>query len=116
VTAPLSEGADLEVTVTVRNTGSRPGKEIVQAYLSGPATRPDRGRPVRTLAAFAAVRAAPGDAVRVRLRIPARAFARYDEDLAGWVWPAGEFTVQAGRSSRALPLSVPVSCGESTAD
>jgi beta-glucosidase len=68
-----------------------------------------RERPVRALAAFAAVRAAPGDAVRVRLRIPARAFARYDEDLASWVWPAGEFTVQAGRSSRLLPLSMPVS-------
>ena len=107
--AALADGADLEFTVTVRNTGSRPGKEIVQAYLSEPAARQHRGRPVRTLAAFAAVRAAPGDAAVARLRIPARAFARYDEDLASWVWAAGEFTVQAGSSSRALPLSAPVS-------
>ena len=95
--------------MTVRNTGGRAGKEIVQAYLAEPAARQQPDRPVRTLAAFTTVRAAPGEAAAARLRIPARAFARYDEDLASWVWPAGEFTVQAGRSSRVLPLSAPVS-------
>ena len=62
-------------------------------------------------AAFATVRAAPGEAVGARLRVPARAFARYDEDLASWIWPGGQFTVQIGSSSRALPITVPVVCG-----
>ncbi len=66
-------------------------------------------RPVRTLAAFGAAAAAPGETAEVRLRIPARAFARYDEQDGRWAWPGGEFTVQVGRSSRDLPLSVPVS-------
>ena len=57
------------------------------------------------------VSAAPGEAAEVRLRIPARAFARYSEREAAWVWPPGTFTVQVGRSSRDLPLSVPVRCG-----
>jgi beta-glucosidase len=100
----------LELTVTVRNTGARPGKEVVQAYLAGPG-QPSAGRPVRVLAAFAAVRAAPGEAVQARLRIPARAFARYDESLATWIWPAGEYTVHVGRSSRDLPLSARVRQG-----
>ena len=66
--------------------------------------------------------AGPGEAAEVRLRIPARAFARYDEHAdasqnadtdagtgtGGWVWPRGEYTVEVGRSSRDLPLSVPV--------
>ncbi len=64
---------------------------------------------MRTLAAFTTVRAAPGEAAVARLRIPARAFACFDEDLTSWVWPAGEFTVQVGHSSRALPLTAPVS-------
>jgi len=104
----VAEDADLEVTVTVRNTGRRPGKEVVQAYLAGP---PGADRPVRALAAFTVVRAAPGERVTARLTIPARAFARYDEDLASWIWPGGEYTVHAGPSSRDLPLSAPVRCG-----
>ncbi len=111
--ARVAEGEDLALTVTVRNTGSRAGKEVVQAYLAEPPQRADARRPVRALAAFAAVRAAPGEAIRARLMIPARAFARYDEDLASWIWPGGEFTVHIGRSSRALPVAVPVTSGTS---
>ena len=111
--ARVAEGEDLALTVTVRNTGSRAGKEVVQAYLAEPPLRADVRRPVRALAAFAAVRAAPGEAIRARLMIPARAFARYDEDLASWIWPGGEFTVHIGRSSRALPMAVPVTSGTS---
>jgi beta-glucosidase len=107
----VAEGGDLEFAVTVRNTGARPGKEVVQAYLAGPGQRVD-GRPVRVLAAFAAVTAAPGEAITVRLAIPARAFARYDEDLASWIWPGGQFTIHVGSSSRSLPLAAPVRSGQ----
>jgi beta-glucosidase len=98
-------GEDLELTVVACNTGSRPGRDVVQVYVAPPAGDPRR--PVRTLAAFASVTAAPGQAVEVRIRVPARAFGRYD-DPAGWVYPPGEYTVCAGHSSRDLPLSVRV--------
>jgi beta-glucosidase len=111
--AAVAPGDDLELTVTVRNTGPRPGKEVVQAYLAEPGRPAGRGRPRRVLAAFAVVRAAPGDLARARLTIPARAFARYDEDRAGWTWPGGRYTVHVGRSSRDLPLSAPVRSGRS---
>jgi beta-glucosidase len=97
---------DLGVTVTVRNTGARRGKEVVQAYLTAPPG--DGTRPVRTLAAFAAVSADSGETVQVRLVIPARAFARYDTEAAAWVRVPGAFTVQAGRSSRDLRLALPL--------
>jgi len=74
VAAPDS---DLGVTVVLRNAGPRTGREIVQAYLEPPTADP--GRPVRTLAAFASVTAAPGEHAEARLTVPARAFARYDE-------------------------------------
>jgi beta-glucosidase len=107
-TAVLTAGDDLDLVVTVRNTGSRPGREVVQAYLAAP---PDPVTPPRVLAAFGAVTAPPGASAEVTLRVPARAFARWDEHAQGWVWPPGQFTVHVGRSSRDLRLSVPVRLG-----
>ena len=104
--AELAAGCDLDLTVTVRNTGSRPGREVIQAYVAGPPGEP--GRPVRALAGFASAAAEPGSAVQVRLRIPARAFARWDEQAGGWAWPAGPFEVQVGRSARDLRLTARV--------
>ena len=98
-------GGDPELTVTVRNTGSRPGKEIVQAYLAAP--QGDDARPLRVLAAFAAVTVEPGEAAEVTLRVPGRAFTRYDEDTGTWVPVPGQFTVHVGRSSRDLRLTLP---------
>jgi beta-glucosidase len=97
---------DLKVTVTIRNAGTRAGREVVQAYVE-PVTA-EAGRPVRTLAAFAAATAKPGQTAEVRLTVPARAFARYDETAGAWLWPPGEFAVRVGRSSADLRLSVRV--------
>ena len=105
----MAAGDDLELTVTVRNTGSRPGREVVQAYLAGPPGDP--ARPVRVLAAFGSAVAEPGASVQVPLRVPARAFARWDEQAGDWAWPAGQFEVQVGRSARDLPLSARVQSG-----
>jgi beta-glucosidase len=104
--ADLAAGDDLGLTVTVRNTGSRAGREVVQAYLAGPPGDPSR--PVRELAAFAIATAGPGEAAEVTLQVPARAFARWDEDAAGWRWPPGQFTVHVGRSSRDLRLTAQI--------
>ena len=105
----LSPGDDLVLRVTVRNTGQRQGREVVQAYVSG--APGGHGRPVRVLGAFGGAVAAPGEAAEVALRVPARVFAVFDEATGRWAWPAGEFTVQVGRSSRDLRLSATVRSG-----
>jgi beta-glucosidase len=104
----LAACRDLELSVTITNTGTRPGKEVVQAYLAAPDWRTRAGRPVQVLAAFATARAAPGETVRVHLTIPARLFSRYSEELAAWISPEGEYIVHIGRSSRDLRLSAAV--------
>ena len=82
---------------------------IVQVYLErAEVPGDDPGRPLRTLAVFAPVDAEAGASAEVSLRIPARAFARYDEAARGWAWPPGACTMRAGRSSRDLRLSAPV--------
>jgi beta-glucosidase len=102
----LEPGENLRLRVVVRNTGPRAGREVVQAYLGRAARAP--GRPLRVLAAFATVTAAPGEAAEVILNVPARVLASYDATAGCWVWPPGEVTVWAGRSSRDLPLTAAV--------
>jgi beta-glucosidase len=103
--ASVEPGKDLDVAVTVRNSGKRAGRDVVQLYIEGP---DDRSRPIRTLAAFASVGAAPGEKVETRLSVPARSFARYDEKAGDWAWQPGAYTVRAGRSSRDLRLETKV--------
>jgi beta-glucosidase len=109
VSAPrLAGGDDLGLVVMVRNLGSRTGREVVQAYLAAPPEQGGPGTPPRGLVAFASVTAPPGASAEVSLTVPARAFARWEEQAGRWVWPHGQFTVHVGRSSRDLPLSAPV--------
>jgi len=102
----LTAGQDLPLVVAVRNDGKHAGREVVQVYLEGPDDDPSR--PLRVLAAFAPINARPGEHAEVRLTVPARAFARFDEGLRTWVWPPGTYTLRAGRSSRDLRLSTKV--------
>jgi beta-glucosidase len=114
----LQGGDDLEVSVVVRNAGSRPGREVVQLYLEDGGAGADADgesadggspeRPVRILAAFAVVGAEPGEEAKATLTVPARAFARYDQSVPGWIWPAGVRRLRVGRSSRDIRLSASV--------
>ncbi|MEU6565069.1 beta-glucosidase [Nocardia nova] len=98
----LVDGRDIEVTVA--NIGERDGKQIIQVYLSRDDSEIER--PVRWLAAFAAVTAAAGDQRRVRITVPQRAFEHWTE--AGWATESGPFTVHVGTSVIALPLTAPI--------
>lgn len=97
---------DLALTVTVRNTGARTGREVVQLYLEGPDDDP--ARPLRVLVAFGDVVCGPGEQAEARLTVPARLFARFDEERRDWVWHPGTYTLRAGRSSRDLRLKADV--------
>jgi beta-glucosidase len=90
-------------TVRVRNTGTRPGREVVQVY----AGRADSAvpRPVRWLAGFATVDARPGEEVSVRVPLRRRAFEHWDTGHGGWALEPGGYALSAGRSSGDLPLS-----------
>jgi beta-glucosidase len=101
VAAPPTPEAQGRVSVAMRNTGPRFGREVVQAYLS----RPDSavGRPPLWLAGFAVVQAGPGEETHVSLELPARAFAHWaGED--GWRIEGGEFTLHVGPSATEHPL------------
>jgi beta-glucosidase len=81
------------VSVSLRNTGQRPGREIVQIYL---AARIEESRPMRWLAGFAAVEASPGESVTATIEVDERATQIWDN--GGWVTVPGEYRLEAGRS------------------
>jgi beta-glucosidase len=91
------------VRTIVTNTGSRRGKCVVEVYAAKPDSSVDR--PVRWLVGFAPVVADSGETVQAEVRIPARAFAHWDN---GWKYETGAFPLLIGRSVDDLPLSTSV--------
>ncbi|WP_189426108.1 beta-glucosidase [Devosia pacifica] len=89
------------VSVTVENTGSRPGSTVVQLYVGE--DTPVLERPEKELKAFAKVRLDAGARTVVQLPLDARAFASFDK--GGWRVHAGGYTVRVGTSAADLPLS-----------
>lgn len=94
------------VRLTVRNTGTRAGAEIVQVYVS-PAEAPAR-RPIRELAAFEKVHLEAGEACTVELLLSRRAFAFWDVVKDRWKVQPGRYAVQIGRSSATIVEAAPV--------
>jgi beta-glucosidase len=92
--------------VTVRNTGPRPGREVVQVYLTTGPDDHDDGGP--RLAGYAAVHAAPGEAVRAEVRVAPRSLQRWSPSTAAWVPRPGPYTLHAGPSAARQPLSRPL--------
>lgn len=89
-----------EVTLRLRNTGPRAGREVAQVYLSRPESAQER--PVRWLAGFAGVTVPAGQSATVTIALPRRAFEHWQSD--GWALEPGSFTVQAGPNVADLPL------------
>ncbi len=98
----LDEGGSLTVQVTVKNTGARAGKEVVQLYVAPPAG--GMFRPVRELRAYSKVELAPGESRTVELTLGGRAFAYYDVQAKDWRVDSGTYMVEAGSSSRDIRL------------
>jgi len=100
-----SEITDQEVltaTVTVKNTGERAGKTVVQLYVGD--TVSTVLRPVRELKGFEKVELQPGESKEVVFTLDKRAFAYWNTQLGDWHVETGEFTVEVGQSSRDIEL------------
>jgi beta-glucosidase len=99
-TASVREDGDLEVRVTVTNTGDRDGREIVQVYTGLPGSRVQRAP--RELKAFASVELAAGESREVVLTVRREDLAYWDVRADRWVVEGGDYTVEVGASSRDL--------------
>ena len=102
----------LTATVTVRNTGSRAGKAVVQLYVGDTESTPIR--PVRELKGFAKIALEPGESKEVLFTLDKRAFAYWNQQIRDWHVETGTFTIEAGASSRDLPLKGTVAVESTT--
>jgi len=103
-------GADTSCTVrvTVRNSGSVAGKEVVQLYVRPLA--PGLKRPIRELKSFAKLHLQPGETKTVSLTLRQRDFRYFDTARSAWVLDAEAFVIEAAASSRDIRLSVTLPC------
>jgi beta-glucosidase len=92
-------------TARVTNTGKRAGAEVVQVYLSLPASANAVGakQPPKRLVGFGRVELAPGASGEVSVAIDPAAsnhpLSVWNERAGKWTTPQGSFTVWLGRSS-----------------
>ena len=92
----------LDVTVRLRNTGSRPGREVVQLY----ASREESAikRPHQWLVGFAIAEAGSGEETTVTVEVDPRRLAHWDGER--FAVEPGAFTITAARSSSDPRLSL----------
>ena len=88
----------LPVSVKVKNTGTRAGAEVVQAYISSPRSNIDK--PEKLLRGFRKVFLQPEEERTVEISIPVSDLAYYNVEGKQWVVEKGKYEVMVGNSSR----------------
>lgn len=99
----ITDQETVTATVTVKNTGSRAGKTVVQLYVGDQESTVLR--PVRELKGFEKVALQPGESTDVTFVLDKRSFAYWNTQLHDWHVETGVFTVEVGRSSRDIAVS-----------
>jgi beta-glucosidase len=102
VARPGKPDGRFTASVSVTNTGSRPGAEVVQLYVGHPASA---GEPPRQLRRFRKVRLDPRQSQLVRFFLNRRDLAHWSTSTGHWIAPAGAYRVMVGNSSRHLPAT-----------
>ncbi len=102
----LSEGDVLAVTASVKNVGSREGKEVVQVYVGKKDSRVERAP--KELKGFAKVSVPAGSQQQVKIHIPIKSLAFFNEDANAWEVEKGEYTVFVGNASDNITAQLPL--------
>ena len=103
-------GTETAVTVTVKNSGSESGKEIIQLFCFPPEGRLEK--PLRVLSAFAKTHTlAPGESETLTLCCDDKCFASFDEATSRFVLEPGEYRftangIEAGKFTVSQEITV----------
>jgi beta-glucosidase len=97
-TTELKAGKKLKVSIDIRNTGEREGKEVVQLYVWDVAS--SLIRPPKELKGFQKINLKPGETKTVEFTLGEEELSFYDPERKQWVAEPGEFEIMLGSSSR----------------
>lgn len=95
-----------KVTLTVENTGSRDGAELVQVYVEKPNARVFGPR--RQLKAFRKVYLKAGESRTITISLDDKAFRYWNTATDRWAVEGGEYVIALGRSAADILFRAPV--------
>jgi beta-glucosidase len=98
----ITDKDQLQVSLTVTNTGKVKGKEVIQLYVAD--TESTVQRPVKELKAFDKIELAPGESKEVGFTLNKRDFSYYSKVYDRWLAESGLFEILIGSSSRDIRL------------
>jgi beta-glucosidase len=99
------KGKGYVAAITVKNTGSVAGKEVVQLYITAPKGKLDK--PAMELKAFGKTRELkPGESQQLLLTFSGYDLASYDTDQQAWVTDGGEYIAKFAASAEDIRQTV----------
>ena len=102
ITPSVRGDRPVEVSLRVRNSGSRKGAEVVELYVHDGHSSVDR--PINELKGFRRVELAPGETKSVTFSLDRSAMSYFSTTKKDWVAEPGQFDVLVGASSRDIRL------------
>lgn len=101
----MAADGTLTVKVTVKNTGTREGQEVVQLYIGD--KQSSLPRPIKELKGFQKIKLAPGEEKEVTFTIEKEALSFFDDAKHAWVAEPGKFEAIIAASAADIRGVVP---------
>jgi beta-glucosidase len=97
ISEEIQTGEEVEISVDIKNEGTRRGEEIVQVYVGYPESPIDR--PKKELKEFKRIELEPNKTKTISFTIDSKDLAYYNSDKQKWVIEQGTHTIYVGSSS-----------------
>lgn len=94
----ISVRGSINVSLNVKNTGTRAGEEVVQMYVKH--LEPTVERPIKELTGFARVALSPGQTKTITMTLKAMQLAYWDSTRKSFLIPGGRVNLSAGAGSK----------------
>ena len=103
------DGDKATVNVTIKNTGNREGKEVVELYVSAPDPKA-ANKPAKELKAFAKTKnLKSGESETLTLTVKTADLASFDESASAWVVAEGEYQFLVAASAADIKATLTAS-------